>query len=128
MSDEAPRDLRTPEQIAAVKEKMRKMRDAQAVKRNQWRKTEEERIRELEEEQKQREEEARWAGSANLGGLTARVCPYDCTVDRCVISGINVCAHPSFGGPQAVLRTNRAVMERYEKAMKLIQHQKIEMG
>jgi hypothetical protein len=60
----------------------------------------------------------------NLTGLTGSTCCADCGPEGCVISGINVCAHPRKGGLQGALMGDRAAIERLDRAKKWIMRQK----
>lgn len=52
-----------------------------------------------------------------LDGLTREKCAAACNVDRCVISGINVCAHPNKGGlHDAIGRRDVDALARYQQA------------
>jgi hypothetical protein len=54
-------------------------------------------------------------------GMTAVDCATACNeTDGCVISGINHCAHPRKSGLQSVHRMMPDVLERYERASKLL--------
>jgi hypothetical protein len=48
------------------------------------------------------------AGSP-LEGLTALDCASGCKADRCVISGVGICAHPLKGGLQAHLQNDKSL-------------------
>lgn len=39
-----------------------------------------------------------------LAGITGLNCPHACKADRCVISGVAICAHPHKGGLQPQLQ------------------------
>lgn len=56
----------------------------------------------------------------DLAGLTVTNCPTACNVDRCVISGRNVCAHPRKGGLQGSDMHNGAALERLNRAKKVL--------
>jgi hypothetical protein len=55
-------------------------------------------------------------------GITKSECCIDCTAQKCVISGANVCAHPCKGGLQASLMTRQDAVERYNRARKQLAH------
>lgn len=59
-------------------------------------------------------------------GLTVANCATACTANRCVISGIGICAHPSKGGLQASMQSNEAV-RRYNEAKRVIGKRKFEV-
>lgn len=61
-----------------------------------------------------------------LGGLTAAECPFDCNADHCVISRINVCAHPRKGGLQPAVQRDPEAMVRYNAARKKLAHQSVD--
>lgn len=56
----------------------------------------------------------------DLGGLTSTECPFDCSPERCAISGQNVCSHPNKGGMQAVVMNDPEALKRYQRARKLL--------
>jgi hypothetical protein len=58
--------------------------------------------------------------AADYAGLSATDCCRDCNVDNCVISGMNVCAHPFKGGLPHVLKSNRAALARHQAARRLL--------
>jgi hypothetical protein len=62
-----------------------------------------------------------------FAGLTATECCTDCRRDRCVISGVGVCAHPGKTGLQAVHSNppDRAAVERFERAKTALAHQQV---
>ena len=62
-----------------------------------------------------------------FAGMTATECCIACKPDRCVISGMNVCAHPNKGGLQSSLMQKADAMERYTRARKVLAHQKIDL-
>lgn len=62
-----------------------------------------------------------------LAGLTETECCEGCRPDRCVISGINVCAHPMKSGLQPALANDRDRLARYERARKKLAHRKIDL-
>jgi hypothetical protein len=51
-------------------------------------------------------------------GIDDATCCAACDIDRCVITGINVCGHPRKGGLQARQMMDRAVVERYARVKK----------
>lgn len=55
-----------------------------------------------------------------LGGINATECPFDCSPERCVISGINVCSHPNKGGQQAEVMNDPEALKRYNRARKIL--------
>jgi hypothetical protein len=55
-----------------------------------------------------------------IGGLTATECSFDCSAERCVISGQNVCSHPNKGGIQAVIMNDPEALKRYNRARKML--------
>lgn len=61
-----------------------------------------------------------------FGGLTATDCPYDCSVERCVISGLNVCGHPRKGSLQPAVQRDPEAMRRYNASRKILAHQAVD--
>jgi hypothetical protein len=55
-----------------------------------------------------------------LDGLTRLVCCSGCGLERCVISGIGVCAHPARSGLQSAMSRDPDVVKRYELARRLL--------
>lgn len=66
--------------------------------------------------------------SHDLTGISASDCPYDCTAERCVISGLNICGHPFKSGLQGALAAQPDVAARYSKARKMLHKQKLNVG
>jgi hypothetical protein len=64
---------------------------------------------------------------AEFAGMTELECPAECNIDRCCISGMNVCTHPFKGGLQPALAGNADVMRRYDRARKVLAHRKIDL-
>ena len=62
-----------------------------------------------------------------LEGITVNDCPDACRLDRCVISGANVCTHPLKSGIQSAFQMKPDVVERYARAKKILAHKKIDM-
>ena|SRR5271166_6853814 len=62
-----------------------------------------------------------------FAGMTATMCCNACTPERCVISGVNVCAHPNKGGLQSGLMNKPDVAACYLRARKALEHQKIDL-
>ena len=62
-----------------------------------------------------------------FAGMTETECCGACNVDRCVISGINVCTHPFKGGLQPGLANKPDVLARFERAKKVLAHRKIDL-
>lgn len=63
---------------------------------------------------------------ALLGGLTATECPFDCTRDGCVISGIPFCGHPNKGGMPTAMQNDQDAVRRYNQARKALAHQALD--
>jgi hypothetical protein len=61
-------------------------------------------------------------------GLTPADCCNGCSPERCVISGMNVCAHPYKGGLQSALQSKPDVLKRHRAARRFLAHAKIELG
>jgi hypothetical protein len=57
------------------------------------------------------------APTDNLAGLTQVECCKVCGVDKCVISGIAVCAHPAKGGLQGAMMHNADTVKRFNAAV-----------
>jgi hypothetical protein len=55
-----------------------------------------------------------------LDGLTRLDCCSGCGPERCVISGIGVCAHPARSGLQSAMSRDPDVFKRYELARRLL--------
>jgi len=53
-------------------------------------------------------------------GLTSTLCCSGCELDRCVISGMSVCAHPMKSGLQSSMASDGEVLKRYELARRLL--------
>jgi len=51
-----------------------------------------------------------------LDGIGARSCPIACTVEKCVITGENICGHPSKGGLQPKYQQMKDVFARHGEA------------
>jgi hypothetical protein len=62
-----------------------------------------------------------------LEGLTANDCCAACRPDRCVISGAAICIHPFKSGIQSAFQTRPDVVERYNRAKKMLAHAKIDL-
>jgi len=64
---------------------------------------------------------------AEFAGLTATTCCDACNPDGCVISGINVCAHPFKGGLQSAQLGQHETVKRFDRAKRVLAGQKINM-
>jgi hypothetical protein len=53
-------------------------------------------------------------------GISGADCPIDCCEEKCVISGAPICAHPNKCGLQPVHRMDRATVERFNRARRLL--------
>jgi hypothetical protein len=62
---------------------------------------------------------------AEFAGLTATTCCDGCNPDGCVISGINVCAHPFKGGLQSAQLNQHETVKRFDRAKRVLAGQKI---
>src|SRR5437879_2240730 len=62
---------------------------------------------------------------AEFAGLTATTCCDACNPDGCVISGINVCAHPFKGGLQSAQLGQHETVKRFDRAKRVLAGQKI---
>lgn len=56
-----------------------------------------------------------------FAGLTAKNCPTACNASRCVISGIDVCAHPLKAGLQAAQKHDPKVLARFARAKEALE-------
>lgn len=56
----------------------------------------------------------------DCAGISATECCNACTADRCVISHINVCAHPKKGGLQPAQLRDPEAVKRFNRALKAI--------
>lgn len=61
-----------------------------------------------------------------LAGLTRQECPVDCSPDRCVITRVGICGHPSKGGLQGGFLGKPDVVARYQQARKVLAHANID--
>lgn len=59
-------------------------------------------------------------------GMTELDCCAACNVDKCVISGINVCSHPRKTGLQAGMDRVPGAFERFERAERILAVKKAE--
>ena len=57
-----------------------------------------------------------------LAGISQADCCFDCNLDHCAITGMNVCSHPYKGGLQSALQSRPDVVKRYQAARRLIAH------
>lgn len=64
---------------------------------------------------------------SEFAGITAVDCCNGCTVEHCVISEMNVCAHPMKGGLQSALMSNPDVMRRHRAAKTYLARAKIDL-
>jgi hypothetical protein len=62
---------------------------------------------------------------AEFSGLTATTCCDGCNPDGCVISGVNVCAHPFKGGLQSAQLGEHETVKRFDRAKRVLAGQKI---
>jgi hypothetical protein len=65
------------------------------------------------------------SAKAEFAGLTATTCCNACNPDGCVISGINVCAHPFKGGLQSAQLGQHETVKRFDRAKRVLAGQKI---
>lgn len=66
------------------------------------------------------------AASGDYLGITPSDCPVACTAERCVISGVGICAHPYKGGLQARMQ-NPESLRRLGAAKRAIGKRKLEL-
>lgn len=57
--------------------------------------------------------------ASEFAGITVTDCPAACNADRCVISGMNVCAHPRKGGLHAKMQVPD-IIRRFTEAARII--------
>jgi hypothetical protein len=62
--------------------------------------------------------------TGEFAGITAKDCPHACTVDKCCISTVGICAHPY---KSAVNGFGPITMANRDRARKLIKHQMVDM-
>jgi hypothetical protein len=67
------------------------------------------------------------APKAEFAGLTATDCCEGCGPERCVISGIGVCAHPLKGGLQSAQMSKPDMLARYNRAKKVLARAKLDL-
>jgi hypothetical protein len=65
-------------------------------------------------------------GKADLTGISAQSCPYDCGPEGCVITG-SICGHPFKGGLQGALQSKPDVVANYQAARKMLHGQKLNL-
>lgn len=63
---------------------------------------------------------------AEFAGMTATECCTACDSKRCVITGIGICGHPMKGGLQAPMMLKADVVDRYNRARKVLAHVRID--
>ena len=61
-----------------------------------------------------------------FAGLAPGKCADACTVDKCVISGVGICASPGQGGLQASLQ-NPETLARFNAAKRYLGEQKLDL-
>ena len=64
--------------------------------------------------------------SAEFAGMTATECCAECNSKRCVITGIGICGHPMKGGLQAPMMVKADVVDRYNRARKVLAHVRLD--
>jgi hypothetical protein len=57
---------------------------------------------------------------SKLAGITKAACAKACSETGCVITGMNVCAHPNKGGVQRSLMGDLEILGRYADACKIL--------
>jgi hypothetical protein len=62
--------------------------------------------------------------TTDLSGLTRDECPYGCTPEKCVITGINLCGHPAKGGLQPGQKSDPEILRRYNAARRYLAHER----
>jgi hypothetical protein len=60
-------------------------------------------------------------------GITTTECCDGCNADGCVISGINVCAHPMKGGLQSAQMRDPEALKRFNRAKGALRDQMIDL-
>src|SRR5260221_6973552 len=53
-------------------------------------------------------------------GISGTDCPIGCCEEKCVISGGPICAHPNKCGLQPLHRLDRATVERFNRARRML--------
>lgn len=66
------------------------------------------------------------AVTGEFAGISVANCPAACTAERCIISGVNVCAHPAKGGLHASMQ-NSDTVRRLNDAKHAIGQQKLDL-
>ena len=61
-----------------------------------------------------------------IEGINETDCCFDCVAERCCITGVAHCGHPSKGGLQASMMNKPDIVQRYNRARKLLAHMKTE--
>ena len=59
-------------------------------------------------------------------GLAVGKCPTACNADKCVISGVGICANPALGGLQSSLHTPES-LDRFNEAKRILGEQKLDL-
>jgi hypothetical protein len=73
------------------------------------------------------EEKAPVKVPSEFAGITTTECCDGCNADGCVISGINVCAHPMKGGLQSAQMRDPEALRRFNKAKGALRDQMIDL-
>jgi len=60
-------------------------------------------------------------------GLTPADCCFKCSMDKCVITHRNICAHPFKGGLQPAMMSDPEVLARYERAKRYLAHRTLDI-
>jgi hypothetical protein len=64
---------------------------------------------------------------SQFAGISTTECCDNCTADGCVISGINVCAHPMKGGLQSTQMRDPEALKRFNRAKLALRDQMIDL-
>jgi hypothetical protein len=62
-----------------------------------------------------------------FGGISPSECCDGCNENKCVISGINVCAHPMKGGLQSAQMRDPEALKRFNRAKAALKDQMIDL-
>jgi hypothetical protein len=63
-----------------------------------------------------------------LEGLSDKECPFECDVERCVITHIGICGHPYKGELQSALQNKPDVVKRRRQAQKVLLRAKVDQA
>lgn len=66
------------------------------------------------------------AKPSEMEGITVTDCPMACGSTKCVISGVNVCAHPHKAGLQVSVQ-NEDSLRRFNQAKRMLGQRKLDL-